>query len=173
MLNCQSSAVDVGARAEYAIRLVQIVEVLSDDHGDGELYAQYMKQVLGGLESGTQDNRHVFEEVVERVLVYIRQGNPTNRSVLIQKMILLIAQAGFRMGCTTALLTSIPEQDIELGSTHMVIMAALACECSNITSIPPSDLLRGFADRLPFHSGNVSSNSCIQLFVLSSFRSIR
>ena len=155
MLESQSSAVDVDAQTEYAMRLVQVLEVLSVD--DGELYARYLKQVLGGLEGMAQDSRHVFREVVEKVLVYIRQGELTKYSCLcIQEMMPVIAQATFRIGCSTALLTSVTEPEIKLGSTSMVIIAALTCEYSNVTSIPPPALLRGFADRLPVCSGNES-----------------
>jgi hypothetical protein len=69
MLESQSAAVDIEARAEYAIRLLQVSEILSAD--DGELYARNLKQVLRVFE----DTRvHSFASVVERVLMHIRQG---------------------------------------------------------------------------------------------------
>ena len=70
------------------------------------------------------------------------------------KLLSPAAQTTFRIVSATALLTSVTEYDFEIGPTFMVIVAALACENSNVTSIPPSDLLRGLAERLPAYPGN-------------------
>jgi hypothetical protein len=72
MLDSQSSAIDGDAHAEYALRLLQVAEILSGD--DGELYAQYLKRILESLDGGNREPLRLYQEVVERILIYIRNG---------------------------------------------------------------------------------------------------
>lgn len=72
MLESQSSAAPIDSQSDYAMRLLQVAEVISTD--DGELYARHLVQVLKGLETGSQESRHIFQELVQEVLVYIRNG---------------------------------------------------------------------------------------------------
>lgn len=71
MLESASSAVTVDLKAEYALRVLQVAEVLSGE--DSESYAQYLIRVLKSLE-GEDTGGKVIREVVDYALPYIRTG---------------------------------------------------------------------------------------------------
>ena len=70
MLESVSSAVTIDLKAEYALRVLQVAEVLS---GDSESYAQYLMRVLKTIE-GEDTGGKVIREVVDYALTYIRTG---------------------------------------------------------------------------------------------------
>jgi len=133
LLDSQSLAIDGDAQAEYVLRLLQVVEILAGE--DGELYSLYLKKILQSLDGKGRETLRPHHEVVERILVYIRN-----------------AKSAFRIACTTVLLTLIAEQG-DIGSTFVVISAALVCEYIHVISLAPSSLLRGFASLLTMPSG--------------------
>ena len=71
MLESVSSAVTVDVKAEYALRVLQVAEVLSGE--DSESYAQYLMQVLKTIE-GEDTGGKVIREVVDYALTYVRTG---------------------------------------------------------------------------------------------------
>jgi len=71
MLESVSSAVTIDLKAEYALRVLQVAEVLSGE--DSESYAQYLMRVLKTIE-GEDTGGKVIREVVDYALTYIRTG---------------------------------------------------------------------------------------------------
>lgn len=58
---------------ETCKRLLEIIEVISS--GDSELYVQHVKNILQAVEGDTaMELRHVLQDTVEELLVYIRDG---------------------------------------------------------------------------------------------------
>jgi len=70
-LESVSSAVTIDLKAEYALRVLQVAEVLSGE--DSESYAQYLIRVLKTIESEDTGGK-VIREVVDYALTYIRTG---------------------------------------------------------------------------------------------------
>jgi len=71
MLESVSSAVAMDLKAEYALRVLQVAEVLSGE--DSESYAQYLMRVLKTIEGEDTDGK-VIRDVVDYALTYIRAG---------------------------------------------------------------------------------------------------
>ena len=71
MLESVSSAVTMDIKAEYALRVLQVAEVISGE--DSESYAQYLMRVLKTIE-GEDTGGKVIREVVDYALTYIQTG---------------------------------------------------------------------------------------------------
>lgn len=65
---------------EYAIRLLEVLETQSGE--DGEVYARESKALLERLEAIPPTDHPVLEAAVERILLYIREGELLSLFVL-------------------------------------------------------------------------------------------
>jgi AP-4 complex subunit epsilon-1 len=67
------SNLSVKDKTRYAIRLLEVVEILCGMNG--ELYARQLKDIFAVVEQGpTPERQPVMENVVEKVLLYIKNG---------------------------------------------------------------------------------------------------
>ncbi|KAH9952123.1 ARM repeat-containing protein [Amylocystis lapponica] len=127
---------------EVPRRTLEIIEVICAE--DGELYAHYVKDMLSSMEGDASlDKRQLIQEVVEEVLVHMRNGSTT-----------------FRSGFIGALFASIVDLDSEIGPTLMVILAALISEYLYMSPMSPIDLLRGLSLRLAHYSVSIQ-DACL------------
>ncbi|KAF8070331.1 armadillo-type protein [Lyophyllum atratum] len=117
----------------YVVRLMEIVETHSGENG--EQYARDLKNLLVQVEQTSPRDHLVSDKVVEIVLNHFRNAN-----------------TDFRVGFPATMLTFVVDADLTPPQTMMVIIAALATEQCGKLSIPPLDLLQGFASKLtPCH----------------------
>ncbi|EAU91314.2 hypothetical protein CC1G_07349 [Coprinopsis cinerea okayama7 len=131
-----------------AIRLLDVVEVLTGD--DGEKYAQGLKDLLDRLSSnGIMDRPRVLEGVVENVLLYIRASNHT-----------------FRVSCATTLLTYLIDSADDVGPTFLIICSALTMETIGATAVSPVELLQAFSSSLKTSSPIVQDTSLLTVLRL-------
>ena len=150
MLESASSAVTIDLKAEYALRVLQVAEVLSGE--DSESYAQYLMRVLKTIE-GEDTGGKVIREVVDYALTYIRTGA---FSVVVERTRLPVTLASFSaVDGVTVLLTTLTEENVAMGPTLLLITAALACEYSRSVAISPESLLRGLSIRFPMCTGKL------------------
>lgn len=140
------SGLSVGALSEYTSRLLEVVELKSE--GDGELYAQLIKELF--LQIRIQS---VLESAVETILVYVRLGECGMTLYYDESKWNALADTSFRLPCAASLVASIADPQATIGPTLMVVMAPLACEYSGQLSVPPPDILRGISSRLPSYPG--------------------
>jgi AP-4 complex subunit epsilon-1 len=67
------SNLSVKDKNKYAVRLLEVVEILCGI--DGELYARQLKDIFAVVEQDpTPERQPVLENVVEKVLLYITNG---------------------------------------------------------------------------------------------------
>ncbi|EPS95437.1 hypothetical protein FOMPIDRAFT_1038502 [Fomitopsis schrenkii] len=133
-----------------AHRLLELVDVLSD--ADGEVYAGHVISVCDALEgqpSGPAvptplDKRPIVQEVVEGVLVKVHN-----------------ATSEFKSGCIGALFARVPETDVEIGPSLMVILAALIVEYLSLSPLSPTALLRGLGSRVGSYGVSVQDAGLI------------
>ena len=141
------SSLSVKGKSEYAIRLLEVLEVQCGV--DGELYARQLKDVFAVVEQDpTPERQPVLENVVEKVLLYIKNGESSVHVNSMARLTLKLASSIFRIGCATTLIVPIVEANSSFSSTLMVIISAMASEYTGKLSIPPVDILRGLASRL-------------------------
>ncbi|KAF9647646.1 ARM repeat-containing protein [Thelephora ganbajun] len=144
MVESVSSAVTMGMKAEYSLRMLQVAEVLSGE--DSESYAQYLMRVLKTIE-GEDTGGNVIQEVVEYALTYVRTASFS------------------AVNGVTVLLTALTEENVVMGPTFLLIAAALACEYSKSVAISPESLLWGLSARL-----SVCTTSVKEVCVLAMLR---
>jgi AP-4 complex subunit epsilon-1 len=67
------SALPVKEKTEYAVRLLEIVEIQCGQ--DGEAYARQLKNLLAAVEhDAAPEHQLVLEGIIEKVLLYIKNG---------------------------------------------------------------------------------------------------
>lgn len=71
----------------------------------------------------------------------------------------ILAEMEFRIGCATTLIVPLVEANSSFSSTLMVIISALASECTGKLAVAPVEILRGLASRLASYTGK----PCIRL----------
>jgi AP-4 complex subunit epsilon-1 len=75
-------------RAEYAYRLLEVLEIDSD--GDGERYAREAEQLFERIYAiNTEEKEVVLESAVEKVLIRVRQGIHLTQYFGIEQLIVL------------------------------------------------------------------------------------
>ncbi|KAH9833079.1 ARM repeat-containing protein [Rhodofomes roseus] len=129
-----------------ARRLLELADVLSD--ADGEAYAGHAIRVCDALESQTGmpaplEKRPVVQEVVEGVLVKMHD-----------------ASSEFKSGCVGALFAQVPEKEVEIGPTLMVILTALIVEYLPLSPLSPTALLRGLGSRVGSYTVSIQ-DACL------------
>jgi AP-4 complex subunit epsilon-1 len=170
------SDLSVKDKNEYAIRLLEVLEIQCGE--DGELYARQLRDLLGAIDQEpTPERQPVLENIVEIVLLYIKNGECVVCAKSFARLTKNLAGSTFRIGCATTLIVSVVEANLSFSSTLMVIISAMASEFSGQLSIPPVDILRGLASRLTSYTGElVYVSDIILLFItkhLFSFRTRR
>lgn len=127
---------------ETCKRLLEIIEVISS--GDSELYVQHVKNILQAVEGDTaMELRHVLQDTVEELLVYIRD-----------------ADISFRSGCIGSLFASVIAQDSQIGPTMMIVLVALVTEFLSLSPTSPMNLLVGISRRLSSYSVSIQ-DACL------------
>ncbi|KAF7375959.1 Adaptin-N domain-containing protein [Mycena sanguinolenta] len=119
---------------EYTTRLLEVLELQTE--GDGELYARELAELFTQMEARSPRYAQlVVESAVEMVLLFLRN-----------------APMPFQIGCVTTLVASLTNPEFFLGQTMIIIVSALAAEYAGKLAVPPPDVLRGLAARLPLCS---------------------
>ncbi|PCH37830.1 ARM repeat-containing protein [Wolfiporia cocos MD-104 SS10] len=137
--NVAPEVVDVD---ELSRRMLEVIETVCN--GNGELYAQHVKNMLQTLEGDAgKGKRRVLQAAVEDILVYIRNASDS-----------------FKSSCVGALFTNIIETERQISPTFIVILAALAAEYLSISAVPPIVLLRGFCERIASYVASVQ-DACL------------
>ncbi|KAF7362087.1 Adaptin-N domain-containing protein [Mycena venus] len=136
--------------SEYTTRLLEVVQLQTE--GDGELYAQQLAELFTQMEARSPRYAQlVVESAVEMVLLHLRS-----------------APMPFQIGCVTTLVTSLADPANFLGQTMMVIVSALATEYAGKLAVPPPDVLRGLAARLPLCSLAVQDACLLTMLRISA-----
>ncbi|KAK7035211.1 hypothetical protein VNI00_011978 [Paramarasmius palmivorus] len=118
-------------RAEYAYRLLEVLEI--DTDGDGERYARDAEQLFERIYAiNTEEKEVVLESAVEKVLIRVRQ-----------------APVDWQIQCATTLLARFLEAK-RVDPTMMVVISALACEYCGKVALSPNDLLLSLSSQLVF-----------------------
>ncbi|KAJ7350295.1 armadillo-type protein [Mycena albidolilacea] len=148
----QTLPVDLNLKgiSEYTTRLLEVIELQTE--GDGELYAQQLTELFTQMEARSPRYAQlVMESAVEMVLIHLRN-----------------APMPFQIGCVTTLVMSLANRELFLGQTMMVIVSALATEYAGKLAVPPPDVLRGLAARLPLCSLAVQDACLLTMLRISA-----
>ncbi|KAJ6497850.1 armadillo-type protein [Mycena sanguinolenta] len=136
--------------SEYTTRLLEVLELQTE--GDGELYGRELAELFTQMEARSPRYAQlVVESAVEIVLLFLRN-----------------AQMPFQIGCVTTLVASLTNPDFFLGQTMIVIVSALATEYAGKLAVPPPDVLRGLAARLPLCSLPVQDACLLTMLRMSA-----
>ncbi|KAJ7251814.1 ARM repeat-containing protein [Mycena haematopus] len=135
--------------SEYTTRLLEVLELQTE--GDGELYGRQLAGLFNRMEAHSPRYAQlIVESAVEMVLFLLRS-----------------APMPFQIGCVTTLVTSIANGEF-FGQTMMVIVSALATEYAGKLAVPPPDVLRGLAARLPLCSLAVQDACLLTMLRISA-----
>ncbi|KAJ3842106.1 armadillo-type protein [Lentinula raphanica] len=136
-------------KAEHALPLFEVLEIQSGV--DGERYARHVLELLGQIEAPSSPDDNIFEGIVDIVLTHIRYSSDEFRRVA--------------SGC---LLSSLTDSQVRIGSTAMVILAALACENSGQLSLSWVEILEGISSRIAFYPISVQDASLLSLLRIAA-----
>ncbi|KAL0956162.1 hypothetical protein HGRIS_002322 [Hohenbuehelia grisea] len=129
------------AQAEFLNRALEVLDIRAGS--SGELFASYLKELFRVVQASPALESQVFEAAVLRVMIRCKE-----------------MPRAFNLEFATALLTSVTELDTPLASTLLVIATAYASEYCGKIAVPPKDILRGLAVRLPFNRPTVQ-DACL------------
>ncbi|KAJ4493938.1 armadillo-type protein [Lentinula edodes] len=119
-------------KVKLALPLFEVLEVQAGM--DGERYARDVITLLRQIEAPSNTDGHIFEDVIDIILSFVRQSS-----------------SEFMRSTSNCLLTSLLDTKVQLGSTTMVIMAALACENSGqLVSVSWIRILEALSFRIAF-----------------------
>ncbi|KAJ3810385.1 armadillo-type protein [Lentinula aff. lateritia] len=118
-------------KVKLALPLFEVLEVQAGM--DGERYARDVLTLLRQIEAPSSTDGHIFEHVIDIILSFVRQSS-----------------GEFMRSTSNCLLTSLLDTKVQLGSTTMVIMAALACENSGQLSVSWIRILEALSFRIAF-----------------------
>ncbi|KAJ7874720.1 armadillo-type protein [Mycena olivaceomarginata] len=121
--------------------------------------SEYTTRLLEVIELQTEGDGELYAQQLTELFTQMEARSPRYCAA---------TPISFQIGCVTTLVMSLANRELFLGQTMMVIVSALATEYAGKLAVPPPDVLRGLAARLPLCSLAVQDACLLTMLRISA-----